>query len=191
MVQRTNAACGGRESAGVMKGEVDSSILSGSTIVLQGPSTPGRPFRFVPFAEAAVLSLPFFKPQLSPTPVCSISIRLASGQSIEHELRPEIGLPIEGTDTRRYVITHRSGPLPTAHSAGVQRKACSKSIVQCFGTLPASIALANAAQVPIERAHSHRKSAKSLYVDGEKRVADPFPGLTTAALRATISINSN
>ena len=32
MVQRTNAACGGRESVSVMKGEVDSSILSGSTI---------------------------------------------------------------------------------------------------------------------------------------------------------------
>ena len=31
MVQRTNAVCGGRESVSVMKGEVDSSILSGST----------------------------------------------------------------------------------------------------------------------------------------------------------------
>ena len=31
MVQRTNAAQGGRESVSVMKGEVDSSILSGST----------------------------------------------------------------------------------------------------------------------------------------------------------------
>ena len=32
MVRRTNAARGGRESVSVMKGEVDSSILSGSTI---------------------------------------------------------------------------------------------------------------------------------------------------------------
>jgi len=31
MVQRTNAACGGRESVSVMKGEVVSSILTGST----------------------------------------------------------------------------------------------------------------------------------------------------------------
>ena len=31
MVQRTNAACGERESASVMKGEVVSSILTGST----------------------------------------------------------------------------------------------------------------------------------------------------------------
>ena len=169
MVQRTNAACGGRESAGVMKGEVDSSILSGSTIVLQGPSTPGRPFCFVPFAEAAVLSLPFFKPQLSPTPVCSISIRLASGQSIEHELRPEIGLPIEGTDTRRRSPTKS---LLKIHCAMLRHIACLNCPRQ-------------------RRSGSHRKSAKSLYVDGEKRVADPFPGLTTAALRATISINSN
>ena len=33
MVQRTNAACGGRESVSVMKGEVVSSILTGSTIL--------------------------------------------------------------------------------------------------------------------------------------------------------------
>ncbi len=32
MVQRTNAACGGRESVGVMKGEVVRSIRTGSTI---------------------------------------------------------------------------------------------------------------------------------------------------------------
>jgi hypothetical protein len=32
MVQRTNAARGGRESVSAMKGEVESSILSGSTI---------------------------------------------------------------------------------------------------------------------------------------------------------------
>jgi len=32
MVQRTNVACGGRESVSVMKGEVVSSILTGSTI---------------------------------------------------------------------------------------------------------------------------------------------------------------
>src|SRR5262245_36301391 len=32
MVQRTNAACGGRESVSAMKGEVVSSILTGSTI---------------------------------------------------------------------------------------------------------------------------------------------------------------
>ena len=31
MVQRTNAACGGRKSVSVMKGEVVSSILTGST----------------------------------------------------------------------------------------------------------------------------------------------------------------
>ena len=37
MVQRTNAANGGRESAGAMKGEVVRSIRTGSTIAQRPP----------------------------------------------------------------------------------------------------------------------------------------------------------
>jgi len=40
MVQRTNAARDGPESVGVMKGEVDSSILSGSTTQIFTDSCP-------------------------------------------------------------------------------------------------------------------------------------------------------
>src|ERR1043166_1325877 len=54
MVQRTNAACGGRESVSVMKGEVDSSILSGSTSRLLAH---GAALSLAPLQVAASLRL--------------------------------------------------------------------------------------------------------------------------------------